>query len=169
MEGLRSAVFWVRPERLASKVALKAAQSRGSSRSGSLALLTGSAHLCAITHAPGGSHNHSLETMSDFRREMVSRIQLAEADLIHSANFRESPVALPRSLQIPAPSPNPRAANLRWPEHPEPSPRAGSATAPPLPPEAGSRYLYSSPAGSNPTCVHRSATPSAFPPSRPVQ
>src|SRR5712675_3106417 len=96
---LRSAVFWMRPERLASKVALKAAQSRGSTRSGFLALLTGSTHLCAITHAPGASRNHSLETMSDFLREMVSQIQLAEADLIHSANFRESPVALPRFLR----------------------------------------------------------------------
>src|SRR5712671_5822996 len=144
----------MRPERLASKVALKAAQSRGSSRSGFLALRTGSTRPCAVTPAPGGSHNRSLETMSDFLREMVSQIQLAEADLIRSANFRELPVALPRSLRKPVPSPNPRAANLRWPEHPEPSPRAGSATAPPLPPEAGSRYLYSSPAGSNPTCVH---------------
>src|SRR5712675_2979642 len=156
----------MKPERLASKVAVKAAQSRGSSRLGSLALLTGSTHLCAITHAPGGSHNHSLETMSDFLREMVSQIQLAEADLVRSANFRESPVALPRSLQIPAPSPNPRAANLRWPEHPEPSPRAGFATAPPPPPEAGSAYLYSSPAGSNRTCARKSATLFAFPPSR---
>src|SRR5712671_3742025 len=159
----------MKPERLASKVALKAAQSRGNSRSGSLALLTGSAHLCAIAHAPDASRNRSLETMSDFLREMVSQIQLAEANLIRSANFRESPVALPRSLRKPVPSPNPRAANLRWPEHPEPSPRAGFATAPPPPPEAGSRYLYSSLAGSNPTCVHRSATPSAFPPSRPGQ
>src|SRR6267154_866796 len=150
-------------------VAVKAAQLRGSSRSGFLALLTGSARPCAVTPAPDASRNRSLETMSDFLREMVSQIQLAEADLIRSANFRELPVALPRSLQIPAPSPNPRAANLRWPEHPEPSPRAGFATAPPPLPEAGSRYLYSSLAGSNPTCEHRSATPSAFPPSRPVQ
>src|SRR6267378_3881564 len=103
---LRSAVFCVRTkETAASKVALKAAQSRGSSRSGSLALPTGSAHLCAITRAPDGSHNHSLETMSDFLREMVSQIQLAGADLVRSANFLESPVALPRFLQIPAPSP----------------------------------------------------------------
>src|SRR5882762_1015589 len=93
---LRSAVFWMRPERLASKVALKAAQSRGSSRSGSLALPTGSAHLCAITRAPGGSRSHSLETMSDFLREMVSRIQLAEADLISSANIIEPPTELQR-------------------------------------------------------------------------
>src|SRR5258707_13127692 len=123
-------------------VAVKAAQSRGSSRSGFLALLTGSAHLCAITHALGASRNHSLETMSDFLREMVSRIQFAGADLVRSANFRESPVALPRFLQKPAPSPNPRAANLRWPEHPEPSPRAGFATAPLPLPAADSTYLY---------------------------
>src|SRR6266403_4503918 len=92
-------------------VALKAAQSRGSSRSGFLALLTGSAHLCAVTPAPGASRNHSLATMSDFLQEMVSQIQLAEADLVRSANFRESPVALPRFLQKPVPSPNPRAAS----------------------------------------------------------
>src|SRR5882724_265861 len=97
---LRSAVFWMRTkETAASKVALKAAQSRGSSRSGFLALLTGSAHLCAITHAPDASRNRCLETMSDFLREMVSRIQFAGADLVRSANFRESPVALPRFLQ----------------------------------------------------------------------
>src|SRR5258705_5590528 len=108
---LRSAVFWMRPERPASKVALKAAQSRGSSRSGSLALPTGSAHLCAITHAPDASRNHYLETMSDFLREMVSQIQLAGADLVRSANFLESPVALPGFLRNPVPSPNPRAAS----------------------------------------------------------
>src|SRR5712672_762528 len=166
---LHSAVFWMRPERLASEVALKAAQSRGSSRSVFLALLTGSARLCAITHAPDASRNHSLETMSDFLREMVSRIQFAGADLVRSANFRESPVALQRFLRKPVPSPNPRAANLRWPEHPKPSPRAGFATAPPPLPEAGLTYLYSSPAGSNRTCAHRSAIPSAFPPSRPLR
>src|SRR5882762_6614166 len=108
---LRSAVFWMRPERLASKVALKAAQSRGNSRSGFLALLTGSTRPCAVTPAPDASRNRSLETMSDFLPEMVSQIQLAGADLVRSANFRESPVALPRFLQKPAPSPNPRAAS----------------------------------------------------------
>src|SRR6267142_2438884 len=108
---LRSAVFWMRPERLASKVALKAAQSRGSSRSGFLALLTGSAHPCAITHAPAGSRNHSLETMSDFLREKVSQIPLAEADLARSANFLESPVAPPRFLQRSFPYLSPRAAS----------------------------------------------------------
>src|SRR5258708_40069888 len=100
---LRSAVFWMRPERRASKVALKSAQSRESSRSGFLALPTGSALLCAITHALGASRNHSLETMSDFLREMVSQIQFAGSVLVRSANFLESPVALPRFLRKPVP------------------------------------------------------------------
>lgn len=65
-------------ERSGSKsVRFKAAQSRGSSRSGFRALPTGSARLCATAHSPDASRSHSQETLRDLPREMVYQTLLA--------------------------------------------------------------------------------------------
>jgi len=86
---------------------------------------------------------------------MVSQIQLAEADLVRSANFRELPVALPIS-QNTSPIPEPRAATtLARTSRTKPARWICNRTG--RPHREGSRYLYSNLAGfKSDVACHRS-------------